>query len=87
MLAFLGQAFLTILAVILAACWLVFGVSAWGEGRLLDGSMLLSAGAAMAFFGLMVCGGIKMRPSTRWLWAGFMALPWLVFLAGLVAHL
>ena len=79
MLAFLGQAFLTVLAVVFAACWFVFGVLVLREGRLMAGALLLSAGAAMVFFGLLVCGGIKVRPSTRWLWAGFMALPWVVF--------
>jgi hypothetical protein len=70
MLAFIGQAFITTLAVILAACWLVFGVVVLREGRLIAGAMLLSAGAAMAFFGLVLCGGIKLRPSTRRVWRG-----------------
>ena len=84
MLAFLGQAFVTVLAVIFAACWFVFGVFAWREGRLFDAAMLLSAGTAVAFFGLLTCGGVKVRPSTRWVWAGFMALPWVVFVVGFV---
>jgi len=83
MLALLGQAFLTLIVLAFAPFWLVNGVVALREGRLFAGAMLLSAGGAMAFFGLLACGGIKVRPSTRWVWAGFMALPWVVFLVGL----
>jgi len=39
----------------------------------------------MAFFGLLARGGIKVRPCTRWVWAGFVALPWVVFVVGLAA--
>lgn len=84
MLAFLGQAFLTVLSVIFGAFWLVYGALALRDGRLFAAAMLLSAGVAMAFFGLVLCGGIKMRPGTRWIWAGFMALPWVVFVVGFV---
>jgi hypothetical protein len=86
MLAFLDQAFLTLIVLVFAPFCLVYGVVSLREGRLFAGAMLLSAGATMAFFGLLACGGIKVRPSTRWLWAGFMALPWVVLLVGLVAQ-
>jgi len=86
MLAFLGQAFITVLAVIFGAFWLVSGAIALRDGRLFAAAMLLSAGAAMAFLGLVFCGGIRTRPSTRWIWAGFMALPWVVFVIGFVTE-
>ena len=87
MLAFLGQAFLTLIVLAFAPFWFVNAVVALREGRLFAGAMLLSAGAAMAFLGLLACGGIKVSPSTRWVWAGFMALPWVVFLVGVALSL